>query len=136
MWNKIWTYIRHNQFFFSAVVICLFLVVWGFGCEVTTTSPSNSGVKVTRSELDIEVEALAAKVENAYEDLSRKEAIRNAILEAGLAYASGQGVNPLGLASTLAGICGIGLAADNRRKDAIIKSKTNALNQIKENTTV
>jgi len=94
---------------------------------VTTENPFEPGTKVTADELQVEVEAYAAKVSLAYQDIEKQEAIRSAILEAGLAYAQGGGVNPIGLASTLMGICGIGLAIDNRKKDSVIKSKSNAL---------
>jgi hypothetical protein len=122
--------IRHNQFVVVAAVICVGLTIYGLGCQVTTENPFNPEEEVTRDELRIEAEAYAAKLELAFQDLDKKDAIVKAILEAGLAYAQGGGVNPIGLASTMLGILGMGAVVDNRRKDAVIKSKTNALKSI------
>ena len=122
--------IKHNQTLFVSILVCICLVVWGYGCQPETKSPRDHTKKVTRPELDIEIELYAKEVSMAYADLDRQEQIRNAILNAGLAYAKGEGPNILGLISTLSGILGIGAVVDNRRKDAVIKSKTNALNAL------
>lgn len=127
MKDKILETLRHYQGTIVAVVVCALLVVWGFGCQVTTENPFEPGTTVTAKELNIEVEAYAKKAALAYEDIDRQEQIRSAILDAGLAYAQGGGVNPIGVASTLMGILGLGAVVDNRKKDAVIKSKSNAL---------
>jgi hypothetical protein len=123
-------WIRHNQALVASVFICATLVTVAYGCQVTTESPLNPDQKVTRQELKIEAQAYAAKLKLAYADLDKKDAIINTVLEAGLAYAQGGGVSPLGLASTMMSIIGIGAVVDNRRKDAVIKSKSSALAKI------
>ena len=133
--NKILRTARHYQGTIVAFTACIALCAWGLGCQVTTVSPFDPGTKVTKAELEIEVDAYASKVSLAYRDIGKQEAIRKAILEAGLAYAQGGGVSPLGLASTLAGIMGLGLVVDNRKKDAVIKSKSNALAALKGDMT-
>jgi hypothetical protein len=127
MKDKILETLRHYQGTIAAVVVCIILVVIGFGCQVTTENPFEPGTKVTAEELDIAVRAYADKAALAYADIERQEQIRAAVLEAGLAYAQGGGVNPIGLASTMMGILGLGAIADNRAKDKVIKSKSNAL---------
>lgn len=122
--------IRHNQGFVAAVGVCIVLAAIGLGCQVTTENPFNPEEKVNREELRIEAESYAAKLELAYQDLDKKDAVIKAILEVGLAYAQGGGVNPIGVASTMLGILGMGAVVDNRRKDAVIKSKSNALKSI------
>lgn len=133
--NKVLETLRHYQGTVAAVVICVLLVVWGLGCAVTTTSPFDPSKKVTARELDVEVNAYADRTVLAYEDIKRKEQIRATILEAGLAYAQGGGINPLGVISTLAGIVGVGSVIDNRRKDSVIKSKSNALAAVQKGPT-
>lgn len=125
--EKVLEFIRHYQGTVAAFVVCAALVVWGLGCQVTTENPFDPAEKVTQSELEAEVQLYVAKVQTAYDDIERQEAIRAALLEAGLAYAQGGGVNPIGLATTLMGIVGIGAVYDNRKKDAVIKSKSGAL---------
>ena len=125
--EKVLEFIRHYQGTVAAIVVCIALVVWGLGCQVTTQNPFNPAEKVTQSELEAEVQLYVTKVQNAYDDIERQEAIRSALLEAGLAYAQGGGVNPIGLATTLMGIVGVGAVIDNRKKDSVIKSKSGAL---------
>ena len=125
--NKVLEFIRHYQGTVAALVLCVVLVVVGLGCQVTTENPFRPEERVTAAELEAEVQLYVTKVQNAYTDIEKQEAIRNAILEAGLAYAQGGGVSPIGLATTLMGIVGIGATLDNRKKDAVIKSKSNAL---------
>lgn len=124
--DKIKTFVRHNSGLVGGVVICAMLLVWS-GCQVTTENPFNPGEKITVQELDAAVNLYVTKVSAAYDDIEKQEAIRAAILEAGLAYAGGGGIDPLGIASTLMGILGLGAIYDNRKKDAVIVSKTNAL---------
>ena len=133
MWTKIMDTITHNKALIVAFGICAILSLWGYGCEPTTRSPFDYTKQVTRLQLDNQVKSYANDVNLAYSDLQKQEQIRAAILNAGLVYAQGGGINPLGLACTLMGILGIGVAVDNRTKDAVIVSKTNALNAITNN---
>jgi len=134
MLAKFWQSIRHNQTLIISFIVCGVLLYWGFACVPETRSPRDYSKKVTRAELDIEVQIYAKEVSLAYADLDKQEAVRNAILNAGLAYAKGEGFSIVGLMTTLMGILGVGAAIDNRRKDAVIKSKTNALNAYIHNT--
>jgi len=130
MLNKICQPIRHNQTLFVSIILCTMLTIWCYSCEPVTKSPLNPTIKVTRAELDRDVKIFADEVAFAYADLEKQERIREAILNAGLAYAQGQGVSIVGLISTLSSIVGVGAIIDNRRKDAVIKSKTNALKSL------
>lgn len=125
-------WVDHNQGLVTSVVLCVVLAisVLMFGCRITTENPFEPGTQVSRQELEIEAQAYAQKIELAYQDLSKKEEIVRLITEAGLAYASGGGVNPLGVATAMMGVLGAGAVVDNRRKDSVIKSKSNALDQI------
>ena len=122
-------FLRHNQAMVASVVVCALLVGWS-GCKVTTENPFNPEEKVTKTELTAEVDVYVAKVSAAYEDIERQEMFRQAILEAGWAVAKGGSVDPLGLATTLMGVCGLGAMIDNVKKNSVIVSKTKALNQI------
>jgi hypothetical protein len=127
MKDKILETLRHYQGTIAAFVVCGLLIVWGYGCQITTENPFKPGTKVTAKELDIEVRTYADKVTLAFEDIEKKEQIRDTILNAATVYAQGGGINPIGLVTGLGAIMGIGLAVDNRKKDAVIKSKSNAL---------
>mgnify|MGYP001049127298 CR=1 FL=1 len=130
MLDKLLQTIRHNQTVFCSAILCLTLTIWCYSCEPVTRSPRDHSKKVTRAELDIDVKIYAEEVALAYTDLQKQEQIREAILNAGLAYVQGQGVSLIGIIATLSSIVGIGAIIDNRKKDAIIKTKTNALNSL------
>jgi hypothetical protein len=123
MFSNLISVLRHNQSVVVSVVVCVLLIGWGYGCQPTTISPLDRSSTVTRDELDLQVKQYTDRVKLAYADLKEQEDIRKTVLEAGMAYAKTGEVNLFGLASTLAGIVGVGAIVDNRRKDAVIKSK-------------
>ena len=125
---KSWT--RHNQTLVAGAIVCVLLLVWS-GCDVMTESPF-SDEPVTRSELDAEVQMYVVKVQSAVEDLDKQDAMRKALLEAGWAIAQGGAVDPIGLGFTLAGILGLGAVIDNKRKDTVIKTRTNDLAKLSD----
>lgn len=123
MLKKITKPLRHNPALCIGLVVCVVSLVWAYGCESTATSPSDPKLQVTRAELDVEVENLSTKIALAYTDIAKQDEVKQKILNIGIAYASGEGFSPIGLVSTLGGIVGLGAVIDNRRKDAVIKSK-------------
>ena len=125
MWNKIKIALRHNQFLALALVVILAIGVWLIGCNSTVVSPINPPKKVTKVELEAELEYMATLVEIAFVDLARQDAFKKKLFEIGLVAAQGGTVNPAGAAISLLGICGLGAIADNRRKDSIIKTLQN-----------
>lgn len=123
MLRKLTAPLRHNFGLCIGLAVCAAALAWAYGCESTTKSPSDPKLRVTRAELDAEVENLAAKISLAYADITKQDEVKQKILNIGIAYASGEGFSPIGLVSTLAGLAGLGAVIDNRRKDAVIKSK-------------
>lgn len=120
--DKIKEALRHNQALTVAVVICIALGIYLIGCESSVTSPINPPKKVTRVQLDAEVERLLVDIELAIEDLNKQDLFKQKLFEIGLAAAQGGTINPIGAGVTLLGILGIGAVADNRKKDSIIKT--------------
>lgn len=120
--KKIKQALRHNQGFALAVVVCIALGVYLIGCQSSVTSPINPPKKVTRVQLDAEVELLIVNVELAIEDLNKQDLFKQKLFEIGLAAAQGGTINPVGAGVTLLGVLGIGAVADNRKKDSVIKT--------------
>jgi hypothetical protein len=125
--SKLAEIFHHYQGTVVAIIICILLLFWA-GCQIKTQNPFNPAEKVTMAELEAQVNLYVTKVSAAYDNIEKQEAIRKAILEAGMAYAGGGAVDPLGLVSTLMGIVGIAATYDNRKKDALIKMLQNANN--------
>jgi len=125
--SNLWRSIRHNPFLFVALAILIVFMLWIFGCEPTTKSPLDPGQKITRSELRIEFETYAKRVELANKDLLRKEQLQDLLLNQAFTIANGGEINPVGLLTTAFSILGIGSVLDNRRKDRVIETKSYAL---------
>ena len=121
---KIWKAIKHNSGVAVAVAICISVVVFGFSCESTTKSLTNPEQKVTRSEFNMEIEQEVDRLELAtargIADLDRQDQIKQKLFEVGSVVATGGTVNPIGVATSLLGILGIGAIVDNKRKDKVI----------------
>lgn len=121
-WEKVKELFRHNQFLALGLVIVLCLGLWLIGCDSKTVSPFNPAKKVTRVQLNNDVESIARDIELAYADLDKRDLFKEKVFEIGLAAAQGGTINPVGAGVTLLSILGIGAVADNRRKDAVIKT--------------
>ena len=113
---------RHNTFISVAIVISAILLVWAYGCNSTTKSPWNPEVNITRAELEAEIEMLNAKIRSAYADLERQDLFKQELFNIGVILAEGGTVNPVGAGIGLLGILGLGAVADNRKKNAVIKT--------------
>ena len=122
MIEKIKEALRHNQAIAVAVVICIALGVYLVGCKSSVISPINPPKKVSRVQLEAEMERLMVDVELAIEDLNKQDLFKQKLFEIGLVAAQGGTVNPVGAGITLLGILGLGAVADNRRKDSVIKT--------------
>lgn len=130
MLEKIKKMLAHNQVLVIAMVIAIVAGIFMFGCESEVTNPFNpNGPKVTRAELQIELDTYLAKVDLAILELDKQDAIRAKLAEIGVVLAQGGTVNPVGAGISLLGILGIGAVADNRRKDGIIKTLKNTVTE-------
>ncbi len=127
---QIWRSIRHNPFFCIAFIVLIILLLWIFGCEPTTTSPLDPAARLTRSQLKIEFETYMQRVELANADLTRKEQLRDLLINQAFIIAEAGTVNPIALLTSAFSILGIGSVLDNRRKDRVIERKTEALKNI------
>lgn len=123
--------VDHNRYLFVALLLGLLLV----GCvevlKPTTTSPF-TGERVTRCQLDAEVEIWKIKVVSAYQDLAQKEAFLSAVMAeiTPLVTATPYG----GLAMSVLGLLTAGTLLDSRRKDARIEILKAASQKTTEST--
>jgi len=130
------TWIRHNQGVSIGIAICILLLVWFCGCETRTQSLIEKNRRVTLPELKteynselrrLEAELLSLEEKTALRqiDIQRQEAFREALFNHAITIASGGTISPIGIATTLGSILGIGAVIDNRRKDVHIKTLKN-----------
>lgn len=128
-------WIRHNQGTFAAIIICITLLVWTYGCQSKVTSPI-SQKKVTRPELKLEASIEVTRLENEianlqrrtelqFESLDRMDAIKKRLYDFASLTADNNAFNPSGVITLVGTLLGLGLGVDNRIKDKIIKNRPN-----------
>lgn len=125
LWEKIAVTLRHNQFFGTAIILALVVIFWVYGCTSETASPWSPPEKLNREELNAEIELMNARITTAYADLDKQDLFKQELFNNLAIMAEGGTVNPMGVGLGLLGILGLGAAADNRKKDSVIKTLKN-----------
>lgn len=134
LWNSIGAPLRHNVPLVAGILLCAVILYWGVGCESEVVSLTQPNRKVNRVELRLELDAEIAKLEQAVTDLyanaelkvanlNKQDQVKETLFKAGMIVAEGGTVNPVGIATTLAGILGISAVVNSREKDKIIAGK-------------
>lgn len=115
LWTKIKSTIRDKWPLILSLNICIFLLWYAYGCEPTTASLIDRNEQVTSAELTSELDFLLAKAETRFQDLYRKQKIRDLILQQSIIIAEGQPLNPVGVITSLLAIFGVGAGVDDIR---------------------
>lgn len=127
-------WIRHNQGLFIALLIAAILLVWTFGCRSMVSSLIEPAKRVTRDELQLELDGECARLEAELDLLSRRAAVKMAeldrqdeikrkLFEFAAITAQAGTVNPAGVLALTGSILGFGAIVDNRIKDKVIKNR-------------
>jgi len=127
-------WISHNQGSFSALIVIAGIGIWLAGCESKVSSMKEPALRVSRSELKIEIDSEIARIEAELslitrqaelktKDLDRQDAIKQKLFDFAAITAEGQTVNPAGVIGLIFSILGVGALADNRIKDKVIKNR-------------
>lgn len=116
MLKKLRKFIDNNAFEVISVLVVLVFLVWVFGCDSKVRSVRYPGQKVTRPELNAEIEAYLAVADIRFAQLDRQDQFRHLLIEHGLTYARTGTINPLALITSLGSILGAGALGDNVRQ--------------------
>jgi len=95
--KKIIEFLNHERYQVVATVGCVMLILWTFSCQSKTRSPFNPNEKITRVQLDTQLDYILDKCELAYQDIEQQDAIKQKILDAAAIAAQGGRVNIVGL---------------------------------------
>ena len=113
--KKIISFYRDNWTHVISMNACIFLLWFAYGCEPKTKSLIVPATEVTRSELISEIESLLSKYESRTADLDKQEELRDFILQQAVIVAQTGTVNPIGIATALLALLGIGAGVDDIR---------------------
>lgn len=94
-----------------AIIVLTALLFWGYSCQPETKSLIHPGERVTRPELQIELDSIIATAEIRMADLDQQEAFRDLIFKNALIVVETGTLNPAGIITLLAGLYGISRGA-------------------------
>ena len=115
------TLLNHERYQSIAVVLIMALLIWTYGCPSRVKSLNRPGTRVTRAELQIEIDTLLATAEAHLVDLDRQVNVKRLIYDNLLLTAQSGQFNLLGLVAAAFTTLGIGATVDNVRKRKELK---------------
>lgn len=104
---------------FGLTILC---TLWIHGCQSEVRSLSGNDTKVSRAELQNELDTYLALAKVRFDQLDKQDEFKQAVFNLGINIAEGGSINPLGMALIFGNIMGIGAAVDNVRKRKVIKT--------------
>lgn len=104
-----------------ALIVLTALLFWGFGCPPQVRSLISPDQKVTRPQLQVELDSIIATAEFRMADLDRQEQFRDIIFKNALLMVETGTINPLGIITLLTGLYGVTRGAKDI-KDRLKKS--------------
>jgi len=119
MLKKIKTFMNHERYQTISVAVVLILLAVIYGCESKVKSILYPDIRITRPQLEIEVNTFLAEAEIRAEQLNIQDELKETIYKVGMTTAQSGTLNPIGVITSMASILGIGAVADNvrRRRD-------------------
>lgn len=90
-----------------AIVLLTAFLFWGFSCPSQVTSLIDPQKKITRPELQIELDSIIATAEYRLASLDRQDQFRDVIFKNAMLMVEGGALNPVGIITLLAGIYGV-----------------------------
>jgi len=121
MWEKIKSFFNHERYQSLSFVVVLILLSTTHGCDSKIESIRYPGTRITRGQLEIEVNNFLQEAEIRAEQLNIQDELKTTFYRIGMTTIESGTLNPIGLITTIAGILGIGATADNVRKRRDIK---------------
>lgn len=108
---------------FALCLLTAFLF-WGYGCPSRVPSLLHPDVRITRPELQIELDTIIATAEYRLASLDSQDQFRDIIFKNAMLMVQGGAINPVGVLTGLAALYGIGVAG-KQVKDKIKKKQEN-----------
>lgn len=116
MYEKILKLLNDNHAFLIGAIVVLAIGFYGYGCQSTVKSIIDPENKLTRAELQTEVDYLLSQAQNRFDELDRQDQIKLLIFEQAALFAQTGTINPMGLLTTAVSVVAVGSALDQRRK--------------------
>lgn len=115
-------WLKDNPFIDIAAIVVVVVAGFFSGCQVTAPSLLDPQVRVSRAQLEIELQSLLATAEMRFDQIAQKETFRRELLNHALVIGQAGQVNLIGLIPIALSLLGAGAVADNVRKRKIINT--------------
>ena len=114
--SPMWTEItNHNRYKTIAIIACTILLLVCYSCSIKCNSVLHPGTKITREELQMEVDEFYAKANFEANSIARQEEIRAWLFNQALNVASTGTFSWLQMLTGFGALVGVGAVADNVR---------------------
>lgn len=121
MMKKILKFLKCERYQVIATLICLALIFYGTSCESKVTSLINPAIKVTRAELQAEVDSFLVRAGQRFKNLDLQDSFKALVFDKMLLFTQTGQFNPAGIVQACITILGFGAIADNVTKRKEIK---------------
>lgn len=112
---KISAWLRDRPATIAGVIGIFIVLFYAYGCDSKTKSVLYPERKVTRAELQIEIDTMMQLAKFRMQDLDKQDEFKQWLFQQTIIVAQGGAVNPVGILTSLVGLLGIGATADNVR---------------------
>lgn len=116
MFEKLTKLTNENHAFLIGAIAVLAIGFYGYGCQSSVRGIIDPEQKLTRAELQTEVDYLLAQAQNRLDELDRQDEIKLLIFEQAALFTQTGTINPIGLLTTAISVVAVGSALDQRRK--------------------
>lgn len=115
------TLFNHERYQTIAGLLACAAIIWFYGCESKVSSLSTPEKQITRAELQTELETLLSSAEIRFAQLDQQDLLKQTLAEQAFLIAQTGAINPLGIATAIMALFGVGATVDNIRKRKEIK---------------
>ncbi len=116
------TLFNHERYQSISVLVAIILLSIWWGCEPKSPSIRNPKLKVTRAQLESELDSIIVQVQNSVDDMDRQEKVLDFLFRQALIIGQTGAINPIAILTSLGTILGIGAGVDNVRNRKKIKT--------------
>lgn len=114
--KKTLKFLNDNHHYIIAAAVIIACTFWTYGCHSQVNSILNPNQRVSRAELQIEVDYFLAHAELKFLDLDRQDQIKQALLDLGSTFAATGTFNPTGLLNTAISVAAIAFGLNQRKR--------------------
>lgn len=123
--TKLWAFVRHNSGIIIGSILCIFTLVWVYGCPSKVTSITDPPKLVSRPELEAEVDYFLQMTEIRFAELDQQDEFKRTIFAMAMGFIDGGSINPAAIFLVLGNLIGVGAVVDNVRKRTVINTLKN-----------